>query len=766
MREASFVCWLTESRVISKLVRGALLCAWIAGCSRSESPPAAAPAPPPSAPAAPLEFVGSEACASCHSAEAAAWRASQHAQAMQIADPNTVLASTAGGELRERDGAFALHAAGPDGRIADFPVKYTFGVAPLQQVLVELPGGRLQAYTHAWDVAAKRWFDLYPHEKLAAGDELHWTGRQQNWNHMCADCHSTDVRKRYDAANGTFDTRFAEIRVGCEACHGPGSRHVAWAGARGAGGSPGLTVSLRERRGVIWTLDPASGNSTRSAPRASDGEIEVCAQCHSRRTQIAEGYRAGAPFLDHYRPALLVPPLYYVDGQQHDEVYTWGSFLQSRMYAKGVTCSDCHEPHSDALRAQGNALCAGCHSAEKYDAPAHHFHKPGSKGSACVECHMPRATYMQIDPRRDHSLRIPRPDLSVSLGVPNACDACHHERGAKWAAAAVRKWTGREPTGFQRFAEVFHDAELERPGSVKSLAALSLDPNQPALVRASALARLQGSIDPSVAEAAERGATDPSPVVRLAAVELAAELPSAPRAAAVTPLFGDPTLAVRVAAASALAELPTERVPESLRSARVRADEEYVAAQRYAADRPEAHVNLGTFFARKERFDEAQAEFRAALALDPAFIPAYVNSADAYRAQSRDADALRVLEAARARVPATATVEFALGLTEARLEDHDATIAALERAAKLAPEEARYSYTLAIALHSFGRTPEALQLLERAARKWPTNRNVLLARATILRDSGQRDAARAAAEALARAYPGDADASALLEQLR
>jgi len=739
----------------------------LGGCSRTESPPAAAPASaaPAPAPPPPLEFVGSEACASCHAAEIGAWRESQHARAMQQPDARTVLAATSGGPLRERAGEYFIHAVGPDRKPADFPVKYTFGLDPLQQYLVELPGGHLQAFTTAWDARAKRWLELYPKEKLAPGDELHWTGRQQNWNHMCADCHSTEVRKRYDAAARAFDTRFAEISVGCEACHGPASRHVAWAQNPGAGGSLGLTAPLRERHGIHWTLDPATGNSTRSAPRKSDDEIEVCAQCHSRRAQLGDGHRAGSPLLDHYRPAFLVPQLYHADGQQRDEVYTWGSFLQSRMYARGVTCSDCHEPHAAKLRAQGNALCAQCHAPEKYDAKSHYFHAPGSKGSSCVECHMPSATYMRVDPRRDHSLRVPRADLSVSLGLPNACEACHRERGAAWAAAAVRKWLGRDARGFQTFAQAFHDAELERTGAVKSLAELSLDASQPAIVRASALARLVGSVDPAIPDAAARGAKDPSGLVRLAATDLAAELPSAPRTAAILPLLADPLLTVRIAAADALAELPDAQVPESLRSARLRAGEEYVAAQRYSADRPEAHVNLGTYFARQERFDQAQAEFATARELEPSFVPAYVNSADAYRAQKRDADALRVLEEARKQAPANATVEFALGLTQARLKNRDATIAALERAVKLAPDEARNTYTLAIALHSFERTPEALRVLGRAAKKWPANRNVLLARATILRDSGQRDAARTAADDLLRAFPGDQDALALRDEL-
>jgi predicted CXXCH cytochrome family protein len=756
-----------NTRTLALLAAAAALvaagAALLFGSPREAGPIAGPTAPAPEAPTT-LEFVGSDLCGSCHGPEAGAWRESQHARAMQPADSSHVLAATVGGPLRARGGHFSIQAVGPDGKTGEFPVKYTFGVDPLQQYLVELPGGRLQAFTWAWDVRARHWFDLYPKEKLAPGDELHWTGRQQNWNYMCADCHSTDVHKRYDPANRSFDTRFAEISVGCESCHGPGSRHVAWMRARRPGGS-GLSVSLRERSGVRWTANPASATASRSEPRKTETEIEVCAQCHSRRSQIAEGYRAGAPFLDHYRPSFLTPPLYHSDGQQRDEVYTWGSFLQSKMYAKGVTCSDCHEPHSGGLRAEGNELCGQCHDPARFDAPSHHHHPQGSPGAACVACHMPAATYMQVDPRRDHSLRVPRPAEAVAFGVPQPCESCHKGRGAAWAAATVRGWIGHDPTGFQRFAAAFHDAELDKPGSAQSLAAVAADASEPALVRASALARLEGTVDPAVTDAVTLGAQDQSPLVRLAAIDLAARLPQSPRATALLPLLADPTRAVRIAAADALAELQDSQVPAAQRAARTRAAEEYVAAQLSAAERPEARVNLGTYYARREQYEAAQAEFRAALALDPKYVPAYVNAADAFRAQGRDEEAERMLVDARAHAPANADVEYALGLTEVRLKNRERAVAALERAVKLGPDQPRYSYTLAIALHSFERTPEALRVLDAAVKKWPTNRNVLLARATILRDSGQRDSARKAARDLLRAYPGDEDAQALLEQL-
>jgi predicted CXXCH cytochrome family protein len=715
-------------------------------------------------------FVGAEACAACHERETEAWRGSQHARAMQDANEQTVLGDFGDRTFAhagvtttfyKRDGRFHVRTEGPDGRFADYEVKYTFGVAPLQQYLLELPGGRLQALTIAWSTREQRWFHLYPDQKIPAGDELHWTGRQQNWNFMCADCHSTDVRKNYDARSDTFASKWAEISVGCESCHGPGSRHVAWAGSKDADPRKGLTVALDERRRVAWAIDSKTGNAERSRPRDTEREIEVCAQCHARRLQIAEGYRAGRPFLDHYRPALLTAPLYHVDGQQREEVYGWGSFLQSRMYRRGVTCSDCHDPHAQSLRAPGNAVCAQCHAAARYDAAAHHFHRPGTQAGECASCHMPTATYMVVDPRHDHSLRAPRPDLSVALGVPNPCNSCHREAGAKWAAEAVRKWYGRDARSFQAFARTFRDAELGKPRSGAALAALAADTSQPPIARASALARLEERPDPVAARAALAGARDADPLMRLAAAGLADALRVRERVAVAGPLLNDAFRAVRIEAARALAGVPEGELTSEQRAAWRRAVDEYATSQRYNADRPEARTNLGTFYARLGRFDEAQAEFRAAVALDKRFAPAYVNAADAYREQAREDDALRVLREGLAAAPENAALHHALGLALVRRKEPAAALRSLERAARLAPDQPRYAYVYAVALNSLGRAAEALGTLERAAARWPADRDILFALAAMQRDAGRRDAARKTAEALVAAHPDDPEARAL-----
>ncbi|MGZ9074882.1 MAG: cytochrome c3 family protein, partial [Burkholderiaceae bacterium] len=356
---------------------------------------------------------------------------------MQQATPETVLGDFNDASLQHhrlttrfsrRDDKFVVLTDGPDGKPAEFDVKYVFGVEPLQQYLLALPGGRLQGFTAAWDTKARRWFHLNPHERIDFRDELHWTKPAQNWNHMCAECHVTDFKKNYDAATRSFKTTWQRDDVGCQGCHGPGSRHVEWANA--AKSAPAIDSKSVK---ATFDVDLAAANS--------NVQIESCARCHSRRGVISGEYKYGQRLMDHYLPALLTAGLYHADGQQLDEVYNYGSFLQSRMHAKGVRCTDCHDPHSSKLKAEGNTVCTACHSAtapaarkhvdtsglqkKDYDSAAHHFHKTGAAGSACVDCHAPTNNYMVVDPRHDHSFRIPRPDLTVETGAPNACNSCH-----------------------------------------------------------------------------------------------------------------------------------------------------------------------------------------------------------------------------------------------------------------------------------------------------------------------------------------------------
>ena len=751
----------------------------LAGCDSGDEPvrTVAPAAVQPSTRSA--TFVGADVCGECHAREAQRWRGSHHDRAMQIADVETVLGDFAEARFTHyqstsrffrRDDGFFVETEGADGKLAEFEVAYTFGLEPLQQYLVRLPGGRLQPLNTAWDSrpleqGGQRWFHLYPDEPIPHDDMLHWTGRVQNWNQMCAACHSTGLHKGYDLAADVYDTTWQELDVACEACHGPGSSHMAWARLGAAPGDDGLAVDLVADSRSQWHFVPGEPIAQRSGPPAGGVELATCARCHSRRTPLRESSARGKPFLDSYRPALLDEALYFADGQIQDEVYVWGSFVQSPMFAAGVTCSDCHDPHSLAVAEPPEAICAGCHRAEVYATPEHHQHAAGSAGASCLGCHMPARTYMGVDPRRDHSLRVPRPDLAEKLGTPDACTMCHTDRDAAWAAQAALQWWGDERRRTPHYGELLHAGRRREPGAGEGLVQLVADSREPAIVRATALRLLQGFAPTVAAPALERALRDADALLRMAAAETAELQEPGARLDLLRGALRDPVRAVRIEAARALVGVPAAQWDASSRRAFEAALGEYRAVQRLDADTPAAHVNLGLLHVRNDALEQARMEYETALRLAPWFVPAYVNLADVERRQGDDAAAEATLRRAIERAPANAAAHFALGLTLVRQHRADEALATLARAAGLDPAQSHYSYVYAVALHSGGRTTEALGVLARARARHPGDPEILLGQSLFSRDVGETQAALAHARALVELAPDDPAAAQLLREL-
>ena len=778
---------LDRASLIRHLARFMLpaACALLAACSGTAEPPGPE-SPAPSATVAAVQplpgsrdHVGRQVCAQCHVREAAAWEGSHHDLAMQDADAASVLGDfddatfTYNGvtsTFHRRDGRHFVTTDGPDGTLAEFEIRHVFGHYPLQQYLIELPGGRLQALGIAWDSrpqdeGGQRWFHLYPEQDLKAGDRLHWTGPDQNWNFMCAECHTTGLERNYDAAANRYATRWAEIDVSCEACHGPGLAHARWASEpdearRAQDPTRGLAVAFDERRDVAWLPDADSGIARRSVPRATRVEIDACGRCHGRATPLAAGVARGGSLLDSHRPALLDPDQYWPDGQMRGEVFNWGPFLQSRMQAAGVTCTDCHRPHDLALRAEGNALCAQCHAPDRFDQVAHTHHESGSDGARCVACHMPTTTFMQVDARHDHGFRIPRPDLSADLGTPDACTACHADRDAAWAAAAIERWyPGQEkrPAGF---AGILHDAVEGGPSIGRRLAELAAAPAQPAIVRASALRALVPWQNPAGVASASRALEDPDPLVRMAAVESLGGIEPGQRASLLAPLLDDAVLAVRIEAAARLAG--TEGLLEPARRAAFdRAVAEYEATLRFNADRVDTVVSLGDLQRARGDGAAAEATYRRALALDPAFSLAAANLADLQRGGGDEAGARATLEAALQRSPRAAELHHALGLSHVRAGRGADALRELRSAAELAPDVPRYAYVLAVALAEGGESGPALEVLSDALERHPHDRDILSAMALYEARAGQVEHARELTARLLAVDPDDAAARQL-----
>jgi Flp pilus assembly protein TadD len=736
-------------------------------------------------------FVGSQTCAGCHQAEAKLWDGSQHKLAMQHATDKTVLGDFNDASFDyygvhsrffRRDGKFLVETDGPDGKLAIFEVTYTFGLDPLQQYLVAFPDGRLQVLALAWDSRPKqaggqRWFHIYPDEEIRHDDVLHWTRLNQNWNFMCAECHSTGVRKNYDAAKDSFATTWAEISVGCETCHGQGSRHVAWVreqqswwpfGKRDAP-DKGLLVRFDERRDVGWPIDARTGNARRNFPPAVlRKEVETCGLCHARRSQISEDWVPGRSLSDTHVVSGLTRETFHADGQIRDveEPYNYDPFKLGRMFATGVTCSDCHEPHSAKLRAPGEGVCLQCHAPDKYAGAQHRHHANAAPAPTCMSCHMQARTYMVVDPRHDHAFRVPRPDLSVKLGTPNACNDCHFDKPARWAADAIAGWFGPDRKGFQTFGPAFHAERTNQADTATLLAAVAADGNAPAIARASALAELGPLLSPSTIGLARTALADPDPMVRIGALDMLDNVPSAQLWPMVSPLLSDPVRGVRIKAVALLAATPAASQPAADRERFERAAAEFIAAQRLSADRPEARTTLANFLVRRGQTAEAETEYKAALRLSPHYGTAAINLADLYRVLGRDGDGEATLRAAIATSPRDAGLHHALGLTLTRLKQADAALAEFRRASELEPDRARYLYVYAVALNSGGQGAQAMTVLKAGLARHPADRDILLALVTYSRAAGDAAAALDYAERLARIVPDDRSLAGLIQELR
>lgn len=718
--------YIVRMRLFRTLMSIALLLTFATACRQSEQPETT------------LAYVGSAACAECHADAAKLFASTAHALAMQVATDSTVRGNFDGARLTHfgvtsgffrRSGKWLARMDGADGALTEYEISHTFGIFPLQQYLVGFPDGRYQVLPAAWDTrpraeGGQRWFHVYPGESIPHTDELHWTGPLQNWNYMCAECHVTGLQRNYDLNADRYNTAWQELGVQCEACHGPGSRHVAWARdsaasmARNGTGKAGMLVDLGTRHGV-WTFDGSARIARRTEPLGWNAQTETCGVCHARRETLVHDYVPGRSLLATHRPVLLDEGLYYADGQMLDEVYEYGSFLQSRMYRAGVTCSDCHHATTQKV-APGNAVCAKCHQPSAFDTPAHHFHKTNSTGASCVACHMPPRTYMVVDPRHDHSIRSPRPDLSLRIGTPNACTTCHTNQSNAWAARYVERWYGA-PDPERHYGDVFAAARRGVPATDSALIRLAADTSEAGIVRASAVSMLVHYPGPDAARAIETSARDPEPLVRLAAAMTGELLAPDERLRAISHLLVDSLLAIRVEAARALADAADHRFTTEQRAA----FDEFVAAQLVNAERPESHLRLGFFHTRRAQLAQAERNYRDAIRVGPRYPGGYLNLADLYRELGRDVEGEQVLREGLRTVHQPAVLHHSLGLLLVRARRLEQAITELAKAVELEPEVTRFAHVYAVALHTVDRTAEAVRVLESALRRAPYDREIM-----------------------------------------
>jgi Tfp pilus assembly protein PilF len=657
------------------------------------------------------EFVGSSKCGSCHKEAYDKWKGSHHDKAMEVASEQTVLGDFNNAffeyegittRFYQKGKKFFVNTQGPEGEMGDFEVTHTFGVYPLQQYLVPFPGGRLQCLTIAWDSKDRKWFTL-PNHVSDPNDWLHWTKNAQNWNGMCAECHSTNLKKGYDPVSDTYNTTWSEIDVGCEACHGPGSQHVVWADRPAMARLPSDDFELVVNTG---NLNPRE-------------QLRICAPCHSRRSTLGDFSHEGKDLLDYVLPALITEGVYYPDGQILEEVYVHGSFVQSKMYRSGVRCSDCHDIHSMKRIKEGNDLCLQCHRADTYNTKDHHFHKKTdmgkpSDGWLCERCHMPGRYYMGNDYRPDHSIRVPRPDLSIIYNTPNSCNmsSCHDDKTVEWSVENYRKWYGqkRKP----HYGAIIADGRQRKPEAETQLVKLAKDRLFPPIIRATALSLLRSYPGEQTINVMEQALRDDEPLIRHTAIRELGQTGLDSHVKLMVSLLYDPVKAVRMQAALNLTALSRENLTGDQKSVFDQVLREFQRSMEHSADFPHGRLNLGIMYANLGQRELAEENYKKAIEIDDQFYPARVNLAMLYNEMGKNSAAETLFREVLENHPEFYDLSYSFGLLLAEEKRLDEAAVYLERAARGMPDRARVTYNYSLVLRHLGRNSDALSEMIRA----------------------------------------------------
>lgn len=723
----------------------------------------------------PNEFVGSNKCASCHQKQFDSWKYSDHYKSMAEADSDSVLGNfddidvsfhNIKSRFFKRDGKFWVTTTNEKGLHETFHIRYTFGHWPLQQYLIETIDGHIQAFNVAWDSRSKeeggqKWFHLRPEENISPQHLFFWTRHFQNWNSRCADCHSTDVTKNYNSTNHVFNTKWSEINVACEACHGPGSEHVALAQANEySKTNPGF--SSQTSQPLKWIFKEGETTAQPQGKKNID-YINMCGSCHSLRTQLMDK-ALGEKFHDSSRLQLLNRTSYFADGQIREEVFALGSFLQSKMHDKGVTCGNCHDPHSGKVIMEGNDLCNQCHEPQVFNTFAHHHHSANTSGAACVNCHMPNRTYMQVDDRRDHSFTIPRPDLSLELGAPNACTSCHEGEKDKddiWASQQLSKWGVK--SNKDHWSKLNHRVQLADILVTRPLAKVLDEGALSDFVRASLLGQLATMPSRVSVETAKKALQDENPLIRRAAVSALQGAPPEVRWTLLSPHLKDASRSVRFQIATTLSEVYTQ-LPADQRGDLAILIDEYRESLAISADSPATQLSIANLEVQLGNIDKAEQAYLQALRIEPNFVPALINLADYYRSTGRGSKSEPLFKKALDVAPDSGATHHSYGLFLVRKQNYEDALPHFKAAIQQNDALPRYAYVYAVALDNIGRTDEAIKALVKANERWSNQYDLLMTLIVYLEKTGKTKSIYKYLSALTAIAPNAPDVKRLLKK--
>lgn len=671
-------------------------------------------------------------CTGCHQSEFTNWKTSDHAKAMASATPENILGDFNNASVTHfsqnarfyREDSHYYADFSQEGKKQSYLIKYTFGHYPLQQYLVETKRGQLQVFPFAWDSrptadGGQRWYPNYADEDIKSADRLHWQQPLQNWNGMCADCHSDGLKRNFDVSKNSFNTTWDNINVGCQSCHGAksASHYEKPNQNMPAKGKPRTALMPNS-----WVLNAGKSVADWQGEKRDNSFMENCFSCHALRSPLTDGFTPNRPFLDQFYPSLLTAPLYHADGQIKDEVYVYGSFTQSKMYQAGVNCLDCHDKHTMKVKIQGNGLCLQCHNGEVYQQPSHLNHPADSEAGQCVNCHMPTNRYMGVDDRRDHSFKVPRPSLSAKYNTPNVCNTCHQDKSVDWASQKVTQlWhtaDNKNALSSNELAYIELQYSLELPLD-KHLSIIN-DTNLSEIQRASAIALLPNSTRMLNDSTAKPWITSDLPLLRLATAQIGHLLPEDERNKTYSSLINDQFKAIRIQAAQHLLYRSEHQL-----AGITKAVDELTTSNQVNMWRGEGGLNASMVHMGMQQLKPAIASLKQSIEVDPHFEASYVNLSDLYRSINETSAEHSTLLAGLKANPNSGLLHYTFGLALVRKQQKTNAISSFKRAKSLMPNNVQYAYVYWVALDGEQQSSKALAMLKAELTHYKNDRTLV-----------------------------------------
>ncbi len=712
-------------------------------------------------------YAGSPSCRECHERFYQLWSTSFHGLAMQPYSEalareklTTQSEDLAIGPYRYRAeidaGQGWVREEGPEGS-KKYPMAHAMGGKNVWYFLTPLDKGKLQTLPLAYDVREKRWIDMagsgVRHFPGESGPDEHFTWKEwpYTFNTACYGCHVSQLSTNYDLKTDSYSTTWAEPGINCEACHGPSAAHNTAARAL-AKGQPLTELKLISTR----TMTKAQRN-------------DLCASCHAKATApLAASFSPGDKFFDHYDLVTLENPDFYPDGRDLGENYTLTSWRMSPCVKSGqIDCIHCHTSsgrYRFKKAEDANRACLPCHQVRVDKASEHSRHAEGSEGNKCIACHMPMTSFARMN-RSDHSMLPPAPAASLAYQSPNACTLCHTDKDAAWADTLVRQWRGRD---YQ--APLLHRAGLvdaARKGDFRRRGEMLRyieGPERDEIFATSLIRLIPPAPDAALAATLHKAMQDPSPLVRAAAVETLATMPSQENLQALVMAAGDDSRLVRIRAAAALVNYPEPQGNNPHVVNMKKAAEEYRTSLMVRPDLWSSHYNLGNHYLARGELAAAVAAYDQALKFEPRAAMVLVNAA---LAQARLGDAGKAeasLTKAIEIAPTNAAALFNLGLLKAEQNDPARAEQSLRQALKQDPQMAQAAYNLCILLGT-DKPAEALGFCREAVKLRPDEPKYGFTLAYTLNRQGGQAEATALLRSMVEKYPQYQDAALLLKEI-